>query len=92
MCVTGGSGAAGTDCRQKNRFPAPGVDNDLLPWLAHELWHAVEIAAAPEVRDRVSLLRFYERIPGGFRRLSSAPPTPASTASPPRSVTGPAAP
>ena len=46
----------------------PGVDNDLLPWLAHELWHAVEIAAAPEVRDRVSLLRFYERIPGGFRR------------------------
>jgi hypothetical protein len=44
-----------------------GIDNDLVPWLAHELWHAVEIAGAPEVRDRASLLRFYERIGGGFR-------------------------
>jgi len=44
-----------------------GVDNELLPWLAHELWHAVEIAGAPEVRDRASLLRFYEQIGGGFR-------------------------
>ena len=44
-----------------------GLDNDLVPWLAHELWHAVEIAGAPEVRDRATLLRFYERIGGGFR-------------------------
>lgn len=44
-----------------------GLDNDLVPWLAHELWHAVEIAGAPEVRDRASLLRFYERIGDGFR-------------------------
>jgi hypothetical protein len=50
----------------------PGLDNDLLPWLAHELWHAVEIAGAPDVRDRVSLLRFYERIPGGFRTGGAA--------------------
>ena len=45
----------------------PGLDNDLLSWLAHELWHAVEIAGAPEVKDELSLLRFYERVPGGFR-------------------------
>lgn len=44
-----------------------GLDNELVPWLAHELWHAVEIAGAPEVRDGASLLRFYERIGGGFR-------------------------
>lgn len=44
-----------------------GLDDDLVPWLAHELWHAVEIARAPEVRDRPSLLRFYEKIGGGFR-------------------------
>lgn len=44
-----------------------GLDNDLVPWLAHELWHAVEVAGAPEVRDRASLLRLYERIGDGFR-------------------------
>ena len=72
MCVTGASGAVGTGCRQKNRFPAPGVNNDVLPWLAHELWHAVEIAGAPDVRDRVRLLRFYARIPGGYRTSGTA--------------------
>ncbi len=40
----------------------PGLDNDLLPWLAHELWHAVEIARAPEVRDGAALVSLYERI------------------------------
>jgi len=50
----------------------PGLDNDLLPWLAHELWHAVEIAGAPEIRDRVSLVRYYERLPGGFRAGGTA--------------------
>jgi hypothetical protein len=44
-----------------------GVDNDLLPWLAHELWHAVEIAGALEVRDRASLMQLYDRIGGGLR-------------------------
>jgi hypothetical protein len=44
-----------------------GRDDELLPWLAHELWHAVEIAGAPEVRDRTGLLRFYEHTGGGFR-------------------------
>jgi hypothetical protein len=43
------------------------VDNDLLPWLAHELWHATEIAGAPEIRDQASLLKFYERGGGGFQ-------------------------
>lgn len=27
----------------------------------------MELAGAPEVRDRAGLLRFYERIGGGFR-------------------------
>jgi hypothetical protein len=44
-----------------------GLDDDLIPWLGHELWHAVEIAGAPEVRDRDSLRRFFERIGGGSR-------------------------
>jgi hypothetical protein len=44
-----------------------GVDNDLLPWLAHELWHAVEIASEPAVRDQASLVTFYERIGSAYR-------------------------
>jgi hypothetical protein len=32
------------------------------PWLAHELQHAVEIAAAPEVTDDAGVKRLYERI------------------------------
>ncbi len=45
----------------------PGLDNDLVPWLAHELWHAIEIAGAPDVRDEASLQQFYERLNRGFR-------------------------
>lgn len=45
---------------------AQGLDYHLIPWLAHELWHAVELARAPEVRDREGLLRFYQRIGGGL--------------------------
>ncbi len=45
----------------------PGLDNELVPWLAHELWHALEIARAPEVTDRASLLRFYSRVGGAVR-------------------------
>ena len=42
----------------------PGLDTDQIAWLAHELWHAVEIADAPDVRDQASLLQLYERIGG----------------------------
>jgi len=44
-----------------------GLENDLLEWLAHELWHAVELAGAPQVRDQASLLRFFEEVGGGSR-------------------------
>jgi hypothetical protein len=33
-----------------------------IPWLAHELQHAVEIASAPEVTDNAVVRRLYERI------------------------------
>ena len=48
-----------------------GLENDILPWLAHELQHAVEIAGAPEVRTREDLHTFYERIGGGSRAAGS---------------------
>jgi hypothetical protein len=41
---------------------ATGTDNDVLPWLAHELYHAVEISGAPEVRTQATLVQFYKRI------------------------------
>ena len=37
----------------------PGLENDLLPWLAHELCHATEIAEAREVNDQESLETYY---------------------------------
>ncbi len=43
----------------------PGLDVDEIAWLAHELWHAVEIAGARDVTDQASLQRFYERIGDG---------------------------
>jgi hypothetical protein len=46
----------------------PGVDTELIAWLGHELWHAVELAGAPDVRDQASLLGLYRRI--GEVRLS----------------------
>jgi len=45
----------------------PGLDTDLIAWLAHELRHAVELAGAPEVTDQASLRRFYQRIGAGGR-------------------------
>lgn len=48
-----------------------GLENDVLPWLAHELQHAVEIAGAPEVKTRADLHTFYERIGGGSRTSGS---------------------
>ena len=44
-----------------------GIDNDLIPWLAHELWHATEIAGAPAVRDRSGLMKLYNRIGNSMR-------------------------
>ena len=40
----------------------PGLDADLIAWLGHELQHAVEISAAPQVRDQDSLRRLYQSI------------------------------
>lgn len=45
----------------------PGLDTDLIAWLAHELRHAVELAGAPEVTDQASLRRFYQRMGDGGR-------------------------
>ena len=45
----------------------PGLENDLLSWLGHELRHATEIAAAPEVTDQVRLRTFYDRVGGSLR-------------------------
>jgi hypothetical protein len=44
-----------------------GLDTELIPWLAHELWHAVEIAAEPDVRSQADLVDLYARIGSGFR-------------------------
>lgn len=45
----------------------PGLENDLLPWLAHELCHATEIAEAREVNDQASLGTYYARVGGSLR-------------------------
>jgi hypothetical protein len=45
----------------------PALPADQVAWLAHELWHAVEIARAPEVREALSLRKLYERIGGAER-------------------------
>lgn len=47
----------------------------LIPMIAHELQHAVEIANAPEVVDRASLVRHYKRI-GEHVRLPLQPFSP----------------
>jgi hypothetical protein len=39
----------------------PDAEPCLIASLAHELQHAVEIAAAPDVTDAATLARFYER-------------------------------
>jgi hypothetical protein len=50
----------------------PGLPNEQVAWLAHELWHAVEIAGTPEVRDQASLLRFYARVGSAGRYTNRA--------------------
>jgi hypothetical protein len=49
-----------------------GTDDDVVPILAHELTHAVEIARAPEVRNADSLLRLYERLGRASKSVVSA--------------------
>jgi hypothetical protein len=44
-----------------------GLDDELIPWLAHELRHAVEIAAEPAVRSERELVDLYARIGSGYR-------------------------
>ena len=36
--------------------------DEQIGWLAHELWHAFEVAAAPEVRSEAALAALYRRI------------------------------
>lgn len=48
---------------------ADAATNDRLALLGHELQHAVEVAASPEVRDERGLERLYRRI-GESRRYS----------------------
>jgi hypothetical protein len=45
-------------------------DRVLIPILAHELQHALEVAQAPDVRDAVALIGLYQRI--GVPALKSA--------------------
>ncbi len=60
--------AASPVCRHvRITIRVPGFDSEEIAWLGHELWHAVEIARAPEVRDQASLERLYERIGYGNR-------------------------
>ena len=55
--------AATPGCRHvRISVRVPGVDTELIAWLGHELWHAVELAGAPNVRDQASLLGLYRRI------------------------------
>lgn len=55
--------AATPGCRHlRVTIRRPGLDTEMVAWLAHELWHAVEVAQAPEVTDQASLLAFYKRI------------------------------
>jgi hypothetical protein len=49
----------------------PGLEDELLPWLAHELWHATEMAAAPEVRSQEALRAFYDKVGGSLRAGSN---------------------
>ncbi len=60
--------AATPTCRHvRVTVRVPGLDNEELAWLAHELWHAVEVAGASDVKDQASLQRLYERIGDGGR-------------------------
>jgi hypothetical protein len=58
--------AATPGCRHiRISVRAPGLDTEMVAWLGHELWHAVELAGAPDVRDQTSLLRFYNQMGNG---------------------------
>ena len=49
------------------RIRIPGARFNLISALGHELQHALEIAAAPDVRDTVTLRTHYLRI--GYERM-----------------------
>ena len=58
--------AATPGCRHlRISIRTPGLDTEMVAWLGHELWHAVELAGARDVTDQSSLLRFYKRIGHG---------------------------
>jgi hypothetical protein len=55
--------AATPGCRHvRISVRTPGLDTELVAWLGHELWHAVELAGAPQVRDQAGLVDLYRRI------------------------------
>jgi hypothetical protein len=55
--------AASPGCRHvRVSVRTPGLDTELVAWLGHELWHVVELAAAPDVRTQAGLFRLYQRI------------------------------
>jgi hypothetical protein len=57
------AGATGDSRFLRVRLRAPGQRvMDMVPWLAHELQHAVEIASAPDVRDERRVLGLYRSI------------------------------
>ena len=67
--------AATPGCRHiRISVRAPGLDTEQVAWLGHELWHAVELAGAPEVRDQTSLLRFYQHM--GRREVETTAESP----------------
>lgn len=62
------AGASDTCRLLRISLRAPAREDELVGWLAHELWHAIEIAREPEVTDQVGLVALYRRI--GWSDLS----------------------
>jgi hypothetical protein len=60
-------GATAATRHVRIRIRIPGPQGDLMSVLGHELQHALELAAAPEVRDEATLRAHYLRI--GFARM-----------------------
>lgn len=54
--------AAGTVRHVRIRLGVPAATSDLVAVLGHELRHALELAAMPEIRDGSTLARAYARI------------------------------
>ena len=70
--------AASPGCRHvRVSVRTPGLDTEQVAWLGHELWHAVELAEAPDVRNQAGLLRLYQRIGMAGASGTTAEPTKA---------------